>query len=318
MDLLGRTLDGRYEVVRLLGAGGMGLVYAARGVGTSREVAVKVIDQGKREDPGTVQRFLGEARAGRMVRHPNVVRVHELGHAPEGILYLIMELLHGTTLRALLAEGPLPPLRALAIGVQICAGLEAAHRSGVVHGDLKPENVMLCPTEGASDRVKIVDFGVARILREASATGVDDDAPRVVGSPPYMSPEQATSGASDARGDLYSFGVVLHEMLLDGSAQTDVRASLATRMPRPAADTLGQLIHCCLQPRLEDRPRSAEVLRDALGRIVAVLGGRVDLRPALRARRGGPPRRGFAPKPRHARAGGRPAGTSARRAPHTG
>jgi serine/threonine-protein kinase len=280
VDLLGRRLDDRYEVVRLLGAGGMGLVYAARLTGADHHVAVKVIHAHRRHDPGMAGRLLGEARIGVMVRHPNIVRIHELGRTPQGLLYLVMELLEGATLRRSITAGPLPPAQAIAIAIQICAGLEEAHRRAVVHHDLKPENVMLCRTAAASDLVKILDFGIARVLRVgAGRSARADELPRVVGSLPYMSPEQIMSRAVDTRGDIYSFGVILHEMLVGElpsprADRTDALEQRVTRMPRPAAEALGQLVRRCLQMRPEDRPRSAEVVRDTLARVLATLGDR--------------------------------------------
>jgi serine/threonine-protein kinase len=258
---VGHRLDGRYEVVRFLGAGGMGLVYAARSMFAECDVAVKVMKERRIPDPRMARRFMEEAELSLRVRHPNVVVVHDVGRTPEGRAYMAMELLEGTTLRERLSEGPLPPVAALSIAIQICAGLSEVHRGTIVHRDLKPENVMLCATAEGEDRVKILDFGVAQVFEAAPGRGE-----KVVGSPWYMSPEQAMNGAVDERGDLYSLGVILHEMLMGEQPGVPVDLPFARATPR-LTEALGQLVRRCLQGRPDDRPRSAEVVRDALERI---------------------------------------------------
>ena len=274
---MGHRLDGRYEVVRFLGAGGMGLVYAARPSYADGEVAVKVMKAPRMHDGAMARRFLEEAQLSLRVRHPNVVVVHDFGRTAEGLVYLAMELLDGITLREELAEGPLPLPQALSIAIQICAGLAEVHKGTIVHRDLKPENVMLCRTKEGDDVVKILDFGVAQ---ESPRQEVPAPREKVVGSRRYMCPEQAMNGAVDERGDLYSLGVIIHEMLVGkqprGAGALDLPISMdmpfAMRAPRPA-EALGQLVRRCLQPRPEDRPRSADVVRDALERIQRALGG---------------------------------------------
>jgi eukaryotic-like serine/threonine-protein kinase len=277
---VGHRLDGRYEVVRFLGAGGMGVVYAARPIHADHEVAVKVMRAPATQDGALARRFLEEAQLSLRVRHPNVVVVYDFGRTAEGLVYLAMELLDGTTLREELADGPLPLVQALSIATQICAGLSAVHRGTIVHRDLKPENVMLCRAKEGDDVVKILDFGVAQ-----ESPRPDAPAPRekVAGSRRYMCPEQAMNGAVDERGDLYSFGVILHEMLVGKQPRgagapgalglaISMDMPFAMRTPRPA-EALEQLVRRCLQPRPEDRPRSADVVRDALERIQRGLGG---------------------------------------------
>ena len=214
----GRVLDGKYEIVAPLGSGGMGAVYRARRVLIGDEVAVKVLHSKFVDDEKLVERFRREARAAAQLHHPNVVTIHDYGEArgPEGFAYIVMELVRGESLRELLRrEGRLEPRRAASLMRDVCAGVGAAHRRGIVHRDIKPDNIIVTPADedDPSERVKVVDFGIAK-LRDMTAEGSTlTEAGMMVGTLSYMSPEQCKGEPLDARADVYSLGAMLHEML---------------------------------------------------------------------------------------------------------
>jgi serine/threonine-protein kinase len=193
----------------MLGRGGTAAVWAGVDTRLSRPVAVKVVDGAARADPAMVQRLDREARTVARLAHPNIVAVYDVG-TEGGVPFLVMELVEGTSLQHRLAHGPMDVREAVGIAAQICDALEAAHDAGVVHRDIKPDNVLLTRT-GA---VKVCDFGIAR-LQQASQVHLTGSA-TVVGTSEYMAPEQATGGPVDARTDLYALGAVLYAMLTGG------------------------------------------------------------------------------------------------------
>ncbi len=204
--LLGRRLEGRYEILRPIDRGGMATVYLALDHRLDREVAVKVMHATLAHDPAFVGRFRREAKAAASIRHRNVVAVTDAGEDRE-LVYLVMDLVRGRTLRTLLTErGPLPPGRALELTEAILAGLAAAHAGGLVHRDVKPENVLL----GDDGTLAVADFGLARAVEASSLT---THAGLLVGTVAYVSPEQVAHGTADARSDVYAAGIVLFEML---------------------------------------------------------------------------------------------------------
>ncbi len=209
--LLGRVLDRRYRLDEIIGLGAMGIVFRATHVLIGKTLAVKVL---RREHGGTgevARRFLLEARVASSLKHPNVVDISDFGELEEGGAYYVMEHLVGRTLADRIDRGgPVPPAEAVAIALQICQGLTAAHAQGVVHRDLKPDNVFLAAPRPGKDEpmVKLLDFGIARAgPRRITAMGT------VLGTPEYMAPEQALGIDIDARIDLYALGVILFEML---------------------------------------------------------------------------------------------------------
>ncbi|HTR53699.1 MAG TPA: protein kinase [Kofleriaceae bacterium] len=215
--LLGETLDGRYVVLRKIGEGGMGVVYAVRHAVIERPLAIKVLKREAMRDSATVRRFVQEAKAASRIGHPNIVDVTDFGTTPDGMTYSVMEFVDGTTLARTIKEAaPMPPERAVRIASQIARALGAAHDKGIVHRDLKPENVFLVDRDGRPDFVKIVDFGIAKVTpAEGAAEGPKlTRQGTIFGTPEYMAPEQATGrGDTDHRVDIYALGTILYEML---------------------------------------------------------------------------------------------------------
>ena len=200
----GKILQGRYRLRSILAEGGMGVVWQAERVGIERPVVVKFLQAVLSDRPGAVDRFEREARATARLNHPNCVQLVDFG-LDEGQPYLVVEFVEGQTLAELLDHGPLDPRRAARISVQVLAGLDHAHERGILHRDLKPANLMIVEVAGYEDFLKILDFGLAKIIgdtdrREVTVHGV------ALGTPGYMSPEQAAGMPSDLRADIYSVG----------------------------------------------------------------------------------------------------------------
>ena len=230
MALAAGSRLGNYEILSPLGAGGMGEVYRARDARLGRDVAVKVLPALYAENEDRLRRFELEARAAGVLNHPNLLTVFDVG-THERQPFIVSELLEGETLRDRMAAGALSQRKAIDLAVQIAAGVAAAHDKGIVHRDLKPENVFVT----AEERVKLLDFGLAKVLDEESVGTPDEvtvrivtDAGAVIGTPGYMSPEQVRGERLDPRTDVFSFGVVLYEML--SGAQPFRRASRVETM----------------------------------------------------------------------------------------
>lgn len=208
--LIGQTLDGRYEILGVLGEGGMGTVYEARHAMLGRRFAIKVL----RRDIADAElnaRFIQEAKAAAAIGHPNIVAVSDFGEVQVGaktVPYFVMEFLVGVPLSELLRDKRLPPRRIANVLAQCASGLAAAHKAGVVHRDMKPDNIFLA-REGDQEFVKLLDFGVAKIVGAGRLT----QAGMVFGTPHYMSPEQASGNPVDHRADIYALGVILYECL---------------------------------------------------------------------------------------------------------
>src|SRR6187401_2817638 len=206
---LNKVIAGRYRLEARIGEGGMGIVYRARHVLIDRVVAVKLIRPDLRGETHMRAWMLREARAANRVDHAHIIDIHDIGETEEGELYLVMEYLIGTPLSAELARGPMPIARAVDILEQMCAALARAHDLGVVHRDLKSDNILLTQRGGRKDFVKILDFGLAAIARDPRL------APKgaVFGTPEYMSPEQARGEEAAAQSDLYALGILFFEMV---------------------------------------------------------------------------------------------------------
>ena len=283
---LGKVIAERYLVERLLGVGSMGLVYRCRHTVLDKTVALKIIRQDLAQDEETVGRFMTEARSASAIGSKHIVEVLDFGMLPDGASYIVMEYLEGLTLgEAMDTPGGLSLGDGLDIGIQMAEALGAAHAAGVVHRDLKPDNVFLLQSESGWF-VKILDFGIAKIMQGGQKLTV---AGSVIGTPHYMSPEQATGGRTDARTDIYSLGVILYEiacgkvpfdaenpLAVISMQVTDDPPSLRKRMPpgRTLPQGLDPVIHKCLSKDSDDRFSTMDDVRAALERIA---GGGVPL-----------------------------------------
>jgi len=214
-SLVGTILDERYEILDVIGSGGMGMVYRARQRFINRMVAVKVLHKGSITGTEIIKRFQQEAQAASSLTSPHVVTVFDSNVSRNGEPYLVMDLLNGSSLESLLEkEKLLPPARAIDIFLQICDALSKAHSKGIVHRDIKPSNIVLVEEDGQTDFVKVVDFGIAKILRESESGATQlTRTGEVFGSPLYMSPEQWRGTSVDSRTDIYSLGAVMYKTL---------------------------------------------------------------------------------------------------------
>jgi serine/threonine-protein kinase len=264
-DLIGSVVADRYLVTDLLGEGGMGKVYLARHVRLPQQAAIKVLRPAMLKDAAAVARFNREAANASRIDHDRVARVYDFGEAADGTVYLAMEYVPGRTLKRLITDtGALEPRRAAGLVRQIAEGLDAAHRLGIVHRDLKPDNIMVVEDGDGAERVKVVDFGIAKALGADDGQGLTQ-AGYVVGTPEYMSPEQLLGGQIDARSDVYALAIVAYQCLtggfpFDSSTPERVMAARLTEPPRTLAHA---------QPAIAWPPGVQAVLDAGLARDVA-------------------------------------------------
>ncbi|WAS87755.1 MULTISPECIES: serine/threonine-protein kinase [unclassified Corallococcus] len=272
---------GNYQLEKLLGEGSMGRVFQARHVRLGRQVALKVLKPEHARDSSFVQRFFQEARTVNQINHEHIVEVFDfVDESPDGHVYCVMELLRGQSLAALLKEEGLTLERVQRMGVQVCAALGAAHQVGVVHRDIKPDNLFITQRSGQQDFVKVLDFGVAKLITTqtgVSLTGTLDGT--IIGTPAYMAPEQAAGLPVDARADIYAVGNILYEMLsghppFQASAFGQLVVQIITQPP-PALPShlpsgervpqeLAQLVMRCLAKEPEARPQQLAEVTTAL------------------------------------------------------
>jgi eukaryotic-like serine/threonine-protein kinase len=267
---LNTTIDRRYRLTRVLGEGGMGMVYEAVQLSMDRPVAIKML---RTDDETNRRRLLREVRLLTQLEHPNIVHVLDGGETESGAVFLVMERLVGRTLGEKLAAERLSWRHAAELAVQLCDALVASHARGIVHRDLKPCNIMLVDEPTRGELVKVLDFGIAKALvHETSRNSELTMAGTIIGTPHYMAPE-AIEGELDPRSDLYALGSILYEMLsgaapfahanLDAVLWHQLRESpppLQVEMPHP----LAALVYALLAKNPEHRPHSAAVVRDAL------------------------------------------------------
>lgn len=281
MTLPSGTSLGSYEIVTLLGAGGMGEVYRARDPRLGRDVALKVLSADFAHDPGRLERFSREARAVAALNHPHIVTIYSTEEAG-GVRFLTMELVEGQTLDAVIPPDGLSLARFLEIALPLSDALNAAHQKQIVHRDLKPGNVMIT----ADGRVKVLDFGLARVVAAQSDSGTAAATQAllthegtIVGTMPYMPPEQVAGQAVDHRSDLFSLGVMFFEMLtgvrpFNGDSAPLLMSAILRDTPEPVTvrradvpETLARLVSRCLEKRTADRLQSAREVRDALWQV---------------------------------------------------
>jgi serine/threonine protein kinase len=270
--LVGKIIHERYRVDSLLGVGGMGAVFKGYHTGLKRDVAIKLLHPEIGRDESVSKRFDREATSASRLDHPNCVRVSDFGTTESGAKYLVMEFLEGAELEASLGK-PWAPLEAVRVAQQMFAGLEHAHHFGVVHRDLKPENVFVTTDYRGQQLVKLVDFGIAKLLDGEGAQEKLTRAGVVFGTPRYMSPEQAAGGKIDERTDLYAAGLILYEMLA-GNPPFDAEEPgqllrmhiMAPPPPLPSGlpPKLIALVDKLLEKSKGDRPANAREVIDAL------------------------------------------------------
>jgi serine/threonine protein kinase len=279
--VIGTYLDGRYLVRRLIGEGGMGLVYEAEHVEIGRRVAVKILHSAYTKQPEVVARFRSEARAATRIGHPHIIDVFDSGTTVDGAVYFVMEYLDGIDLAKLIHKnGPLPVERAVRISREICQALAAAHKAGIIHRDMKPENVILVERDAQKDFVKVLDFGIAKTLEAITERQARLTSPGMaMGTPEYMAPEQAAGANADARVDVYAVGAMLYEMLTgrpphEGGTIMEILTKKATEKPvevetlRPDVPLeLARLVVRCLATAPDERPQSMDALATDLGRL---------------------------------------------------
>ncbi|HYG62617.1 MAG TPA: serine/threonine-protein kinase, partial [Thermoanaerobaculia bacterium] len=273
--MIGTTVS-HYEILERLGSGGMGVVYKARDLTLDRLVALKFLSA-HRGGESDRRRFLREARAVSSLEHPNICTVYEVGEAGDGRLFIAMTLCEGEPLKEKLERGPLPPDEAVRLAAGIAAGLAAAHEKGIVHRDIKPGNVMVAPGSPPGSRVKLVDFGIAKLAEETRLTR----AGTVVGTAAYIAPEQFRGEAFDHRSDVWALGVLLYEMLtgqlpFDADLQHELVEAILRREPVPPSilasgvpHELDRVVLRALAKRPADRYPDMKALREDLERLLA-------------------------------------------------
>jgi len=281
--MTGRVLGGRYRLGERLGQGGMGTVYRAVHTLMDKPVAVKILRGEMATDAEAVARFHREAKSASRLDHDHCIRVTDFGQSDEGLLYLVMELLDGVSLGQVVRRGPMPTPRAATLGIAIAEALAHAHEQGIVHRDLKPDNVFLARRPRGRELVKVLDFGLAKLVHDGTLGPSITRDGTVFGTPEYMAPEQAQGDKLDGRTDIYALGVILYQAVTGEVpfASTNFVALLTkhvSELPRPPRQLrpeldisieLEDIILRCLEKDREDRFPTAQALAEALGPIAA-------------------------------------------------
>ena len=308
-DYIGKLVANKYKVELMLGEGGMGKVYKANQLALDKPVVLKVLRQALLGDERTVARFQREAKAASRLNHPNSISVLDFGQAEDGAMYIAMEYVQGKDLHQILSrEWPLAEARVVRIMTQVLSALADAHTAGVIHRDLKPENIMVEQRRNEADFVKVLDFGIAKII-----DGSDDEGPAltragfVCGTPEYMSPEQARGAKLDHRSDLYAVGVILYQLTsgllpFDSDSAVGFATKHLVEIPLPPSKRrpeakispgMERLIMRAMAKNPDERPQTAEQFRAEL------LALEKERRAGVTTRRGGGPSApGLAPVPR--------------------
>jgi serine/threonine-protein kinase len=264
-----------YRVERELGRGGMGVVYAGTQPVIGKRVAIKVLSAAASGDPSLGRRFVEEARAVNRIAHPNIIDIFAFGQLDDGRLYFVMEYLDGETLAQVLEHKALELPQVCRLLAQVADALDAAHTAGIVHRDLKPENLWVATPKHGEPFIKVLDFGIAKLLADASERGITATG-AVIGTPYYMAPEQCMGRSVDARADIYALGVILYlattgRLPFTGSSLAEIVSQHVVRTPQAPSelsaelpDTLGELVLACLEKDPAQRPQRARDVAQAL------------------------------------------------------
>ncbi|MDP9192431.1 MAG: protein kinase [Acidobacteriota bacterium] len=263
------TQLGTYRLISRLGAGGMGEVWRAEDTKLLRQVAIKILPEQLAADEEWKERFLREARTVAQMNHPNIATIYSIDQQGD-TLFIAMELIEGQSLGEVMAKGPMIPADAVRVAIHVCDGLSEAHAKGIIHRDIKPDNIILSPRF-----VKVLDFGIAKQIGGTADPSLTQGG-MVIGTPHYMSPEQALGRAVDARTDIFSLGVVIYEMLsgskpFTGDAVTEILLKIVMSEPRDIAQAafgitpaLASIVRRCMQKQPDDRFQDCEELRTTL------------------------------------------------------
>jgi serine/threonine-protein kinase len=276
--LLGAVFDRRFRVDAKLAAGGFGAIYCATHLKSGHEFALKVLHANLTHDPRVVARFRREGEALTRLRDPHTITAYELGEAPDGTLYIVMELLHGETLyERIRTSGPMAWRRAMQIARAVCSSLAEAHAHGIIHRDLKPTNIHLEPRGTQTDFVKVLDFGIAKLLQDSDFESSElTQAGQMIGTLDYMSPEQMVGGLCTATSDIYTLGIVMYEMIAghkpfdDANSAAAALAAVLTTTPPPLSGhaavppEVEHVVMKCLERQYGERYQSALELAVAL------------------------------------------------------
>ncbi len=296
-SLIGKVVDG-FAIEAIIGGGAFGTVYRGRQLGLDRPVAIKVPSYEILADETMAKRFAREARSAAKITHPGVVAIYAVGELPDGRPYLAMQLIEGQPLDKILATGPVPALRALKIARDIASALSETHVAGVVHRDLKPSNIMWRQDRHGDDRITIVDFGIA-VAKPGNADATRLTTNGLIGTPHYMSPEQAQGEQADQRSDIYALGCILFELVtgetpFDGSGFEVLLAHMGRPIPTPSdrraelPGEIDQLVRRLMQKRADNRPQTADEVVSLIDEALADLSkksGGFSLAKTLRAKR---------------------------------